>query len=102
MRKALRFIGIFLATVIVTLMLLGVIYEQVGRSRDARNLPPRVGRAVDVGARSINLFCSGEGGPTVVFESGGRGLGYEWVQVQPEVAKFTPASGTTHQRDGDA
>lgn len=91
MRKAIRFIAIFGGTAIVVLLITGVIYEQIGRARDAKRLPPRIGQAVDIGGRTVNLYCSGEGSPTVVFESGGHGLGYEWVQVQPEVAKFTRA-----------
>ena len=90
-RKAIRFIAIFVAAFAVGLVILGLIYEQIGRSHDARRLPPRIGRAVDIGGRTMNIFCSGEGSPAVVFESGGHGLGYEWVQVQPEVAKFTRA-----------
>ena len=91
MRKAVRSIAIYLGTTMLVLLLVGVIYEQIGRSRDRKRLPPRIGEAVDIGGRTINLFCSGEGSPTVVFESGGHGLGYEWIQVQPEVAKFTRA-----------
>ena len=91
MRKTVRFIAIFLATGVVTLLVMGLMYEEVERGRDAKRLPPRIGQAVDIGGRAMNLYCSGEGSPTVVFESGGRGLGYEWVQVQPEVAKFTRA-----------
>jgi len=90
-RQAIRWIAICVGTVVVVLLLGGAIYEQIGRARDARRLPPRIGQAVDIGGRTMNLFCSGEGGPTVVFDSGGQGLGYEWVQVQPEVAKFTRA-----------
>ena len=46
---------------------------------------------MDIGGRSLNIFCSGEGGPTVVFESGVGLSGYSWVFVQREVAKFTRA-----------
>ncbi len=91
MKKTIRFIAILAGTAVSVLLLAGVIYEQIGRARDPKRLPPRIGQAVDIGGRTINLFCSGAGSPTVVFESGGRGLGYEWVQVQPEVAKFTRA-----------
>jgi pimeloyl-ACP methyl ester carboxylesterase len=90
-RKAIRSIAIFLGTLVVVLLLMGLIYESVGRARDAKRLPPRIGQAVDIGGRTMNIFCTGEGSPTVVFESGGHGLGYEWVQVQPEAARFTRA-----------
>ena len=44
---------------------------------------------VDVGGRQIYLTCQGEGSPTVVMESGGRGHSGGWHLVQPFVAGFT-------------
>jgi pimeloyl-ACP methyl ester carboxylesterase len=75
--------------VLVT-VLVGVVYERIGEWRD-RTRFPIVGRRVDIGGRSLNIFCSGEGGPAVVFESGMGLSGYSWVFVQREVAKFTRA-----------
>ena len=70
----------------------GFTYEQAGRSLDERKrLPPQLGRSVDIGSRTLNLYCSGEGSPTVIFESGGNDPGYDWVLVQPKVAGFTRA-----------
>jgi pimeloyl-ACP methyl ester carboxylesterase len=69
----------------------GLTYEQTGRSKDRKMLPPRVGRAVDIGGRSLNLYCSGSGGPTVILEAGGGSAGYGWVLVQPKVAALTRA-----------
>jgi hypothetical protein len=47
---------------LVLLMLFsGFIYEQVGRAEDAKRLPSRVGQAIDVGGRTMNLYCSGRG-----------------------------------------
>jgi len=46
---------------------------------------------VDVGGRRLNLFCLGSGSPTVVFEAGSGRAGWDWFQVQPEVAKRTRA-----------
>jgi pimeloyl-ACP methyl ester carboxylesterase len=71
-------------------LLLGIVYEQVGRRRDRARFP-QIGRSVDIGGRSLNIFCSGAGGPPVIFESGGPGPGLEWEPFQPEVAKFTQA-----------
>ena len=68
----------------------GAVYERVGEWRD-RNRFPIVGHRVDIGGRSLNIFCSGEGGPAVVFESGLGLSGYSWIFVQREVAKFTRA-----------
>ena len=68
---------------------LGFTYEQIGRRQDSRHRF-RIGRAVDVGAYSLNIDCSGSGSPAVILESGGGGYGgYGWRVVQSEVAKFT-------------
>ena len=48
-------------------------------------------RLVDIGGRKLNLFCSGTGSPTVVFESPSGGAGWEWWAVQTKVAARTRA-----------
>ncbi len=48
-------------------------------------------RLVDIGGRKLNLFCSGTGSPTVVFESPSGGAGWEWWAVQMKVAARTRA-----------
>src|SRR5579872_1860221 len=84
----------------------GVLFERAQRARDRERYPP-VGRAVDIGDRTLNLYCSGTGQPTVVFESGARWQfyhtpkamfesgaprpGYSWTAVQREIAKVTTA-----------
>ena len=78
-------------TVLIALVLVaGIVYEQIGRRRDRARFP-QIGRSVDVGGRTLNIFCSGAGAPPVIFESGGPGPGLEWEPFQPEVAKFTQA-----------
>ena len=49
-------------------------------------------RLVDVGAgRKLNLYCIGEGAPTVVFESGLSDWSNTWALIQPAIAKRTRA-----------
>lgn len=72
------------------LILCGSLLERLGGSRDAKELP-QVGRSFDVGGRSLNLYCSGTGGPTVIFESNGGIPGFRWVRLQRDVAQFTRA-----------
>jgi pimeloyl-ACP methyl ester carboxylesterase len=92
-RRVRRF---FVATVkvVALLVLLAVCaafaYERIGAWRDARVLV-QVGRSVDIGGRSLNISCSGTGGPTVVFESGRDAPGYIWTPTQRGVAAFTRA-----------
>src|SRR5690349_3812305 len=76
---------------VVLAALTGWAYEQLGRSLERKRLPPQAGRSIDVGGRTLNIYCSGEGSPAVIFESGGNDPGYDWVLVQPKVAKFTRA-----------
>ena len=69
MRKWIRRILYVFLTLLVLALLGGFTYEQVGRARDASQLPPRVGQAVDMGGRTLNLYCSGQGTPTVILET---------------------------------
>ena len=78
-----------LLSLLVLVLLVGFTYEQVGRARDARHLPPRLGRAVDIGGRTLNLYCSGQGNPTVILETGGNSPGYSLVVQQAKMAAFT-------------
>ncbi len=80
-----------LAVVLLLILAAGFSYEQLGRWHDRKALPPRVGQAVDIGGRSLNLYCSGSGAPSVVLETGGGSVGYAWALVQPKVAAFTRA-----------
>lgn len=91
MGKWFRRIAYALITLLALALLVGFSYEQVGRARDASQLPPRVGQAVDIGGRTLNLYCSGEGTPTVVLETGGNSPGYEWLVLQSKMAGFTRA-----------
>jgi len=68
----------------------GFIYERIGRSNDRKRLPP-IGRSVDIGGRTLNIFCSGTGSPAVILDTGGDNPGLALEQTQAEIAKFTQA-----------
>jgi len=91
MRKWVRRISYVFLTLLVLALLGGFTYEQVGRARDASQLPPRVGQAVDIGGRTLNLYCAGQGTPTVILETGGNSPGYSWLLLQSKMAVFTRA-----------
>lgn len=46
---------------------------------------------VDIGGRKLNMYCTGKGSPTVLFEADGGHAGWDWSAVLPEVAKRTRA-----------
>jgi pimeloyl-ACP methyl ester carboxylesterase len=83
--------GIRLIMILIVLALLGAAtYEQIGAWRDARVLK-QVGRSVDIGGRTLNISCMGEGSPTVVFVTGRTGSGYVWTPTQRGVSSLTRA-----------
>lgn len=79
-----------IAGVIAGALLVGAIYEQVGERRDAARLP-RIGTAVDIGGRTLNIECVGHGTPAVIFDAGAGGPGYLWSDIQTRVANETQA-----------
>jgi pimeloyl-ACP methyl ester carboxylesterase len=89
MRKWVWRISYVLLIFLMLALLWGFAYEQVGRVRGARQLPPRVGQAVDIGGRTLNLDCSGQGTPTVILEPGGNSPGYAQLSLQSKTAGFT-------------
>jgi pimeloyl-ACP methyl ester carboxylesterase len=85
MRRALQGVAIVLLVAAVA----GFTFEQMSRWQDSQHRF-RVGRAVDVGGRTLNIDCAGSGSPAVILEAGGGGYGgYGWRVVQSGVAKFT-------------
>ena len=59
-RRTMRTILKRVALILTLGVVAGMIYEKVGENRDQERFP-RVGRAVDIGGRTLNIYCSGEG-----------------------------------------
>src|SRR2546423_14133559 len=78
----------WIALTAVALIVAGVIYERVGERGDSRSIP-RVGRSIDIGGRSINLSCAGNGSPTGILDSGAGGAGFSWNNIQGQLASLT-------------
>lgn len=70
------------------LALCGAFYQIAAEHRD-RLLFPKSGRSVNVGGFSLNINCTGQGGPTVILDSGLGVPAVGWNPVQPDVARFT-------------
>jgi len=68
----------------------GAIYEQIGARRDGL-AARQVGQSIDIGGRTLNVHCSGDGGPTVIFDGGRLSPGYVWTPAQRGVASFAKA-----------
>ena len=85
-----RFISKWFFVPPVVLLLAGITYEQIGERQDRKRFA-QVGRSVDIGGRSLNIYCSGEGGPAVILDTGGSAPGYGNLLFQREVAQLTRA-----------
>lgn len=75
---------------IAVLVVASAIYQAVETWRDRRRFPPP-GRLVLVNEKQMHIHVTGEGTPSVVFESGMGASCLSWTLVQPEVAQFTRA-----------
>ncbi len=85
-----RIAAIGVAVVFVLASISGVVYERIGE-RDDRERFPQIGQSIDIGGRTLNLFCSGKGSPSVIFETSSHQSGYSWLAIQREVARSTRA-----------
>ena len=73
--------------VLAGLLLLGFVYEQVSRRRDAKRLP--AGEMIDVGGYRLHLTDAGQGGPMVIIIHGAGDSSYSWIYIRKELSKFT-------------
>jgi pimeloyl-ACP methyl ester carboxylesterase len=73
---------------LLALVVAGATYQTVATEIDQRTYPPP-GELVDVNGHLMHIDCIGEGGPTVVLESGLGTMSADWANVQPEVAQAT-------------
>lgn len=79
-----------LALVLALIGVSGVTFEEIGRNRD-RQRYDQIGESVNVGGRTMNISCLGQGRTSVVFDTYGHQSGYSWIAVQHELAKYTRA-----------
>jgi pimeloyl-ACP methyl ester carboxylesterase len=61
------------------------------RSAPGDEIYLRAGRIVAADGAKLNLYCTGSGSPTVLFDSGHQDWAPAWAVVQPQVSKWTRA-----------
>ncbi|WP_157778815.1 alpha/beta fold hydrolase [Massilia violaceinigra] len=66
-------------------------FAQAPAAPDTQLAFSHANQMVDIGGRRLNLYCSGSGANTVIFDSPSGMGGWVWHAVQPEVAKQTRA-----------
>jgi pimeloyl-ACP methyl ester carboxylesterase len=81
-----------LLALVAAVAILGLCYQAIGSGADARRFPQQ-GKSVSLGPAFNNLLlnidCRGQGGPTVILDSGLGVPAVGWNPVETEVAKFT-------------
>jgi pimeloyl-ACP methyl ester carboxylesterase len=83
LRRTVRILLVFL----LVLAGAGFLYENVSEARD-RRFNPMPGRRFDVGGFKMHIDCDGQGGPSIILESGLGDTYVSWRKVQPQIAKF--------------
>ena len=77
-----------LCSLIVVTALTGAAYQSVATRRDLAVTPPP-GQLVDIGGYRLHLWCTGNGAPAVILDTGLGGSSAGWYFVQPDAARFT-------------
>ena len=77
-----------LCGLIVVTALTGATYQWLATRKDLAATPPP-GRLVDIGGYRLHLWCTGDGAPAVILDTGLGGSSADWGFVQPDVARFT-------------
>ncbi len=68
--------------------LTGATYQWLATRNELAATPPP-GHLVDIGGYRLHLWCTGEGAPAVILDTGLGGSTPGWGFVQPDVARFT-------------
>jgi pimeloyl-ACP methyl ester carboxylesterase len=89
-RRLTRVIAGVAGVLVMLALFAAAAYEQIEAWRDGPVLK-QVGHSVDIGGRTLNIHCVGQGSPTVVLVSARLAPGYVWMPTQRGVAAFTRA-----------
>ncbi len=83
-KRGLKWLGISL----LLLLILGFTYQTIATQVDKSTYPVR-GQLYNVNGHQMNIYCTGEGSPTVILEAGGVANSLWWYRVQGELAQHT-------------
>lgn len=77
-----------LCSLLVAMGFTGATYQWVATRKELAATPPP-GRLIDVGGHRLHVWCTGDGSPAVILDTGLGGSSAGWGFVQPGVARFT-------------
>jgi pimeloyl-ACP methyl ester carboxylesterase len=73
---------------LIVVTITGATYQWFATRRDLA-ATPAPGHLIDIGGYRLHLWCTGDGAPAVILDTGLGGSTPGWGFVQPEVARFT-------------
>lgn len=82
-------IGLPFVRILIAALAAAAVQAATAAPDDAIYLRP--GQLVEADGARLNLYCTGSGSPTVVFDAGHQDWAPAWAVVQPEVSKWTRA-----------
>jgi pimeloyl-ACP methyl ester carboxylesterase len=94
-KRGLKWFGIAL----IALVLLGVAYQTIATEIDRRTYSPR-GQLYTVNGHQMHIYCTGEGSPTVILQSGATAESLWWYWVQNQLAQHTRVCAYDRSRLG--
>ncbi len=81
-RRWVKRILLGLLVLLVLLVVVGAIYEALGRKNAQEKYPPP-GKLVDIGGRKMHIDCRGTGSPTVILQIGPRHRRHDRLDAGP-------------------
>jgi pimeloyl-ACP methyl ester carboxylesterase len=81
-------IFVVLGAFLIVAALSGATYQWLATRKELAATPPP-GHLVDIGGYRLHLWCTGDGAPAVILDTGLGGSSADWGFVQPDVARFT-------------
>jgi pimeloyl-ACP methyl ester carboxylesterase len=81
-------IVVVLGAFVIVATLSGGTYQWLATRKDLV-ATPAPGHLVDIGGYRLHLWCTGDGAPAVILDTGLGGSSADWGFVQPDVARFT-------------
>ena len=81
-------IFVVLGAFLIVAALSGATYQWLATRKELAATPPP-GRLVDIGGYRLHVWCTGDGAPAVILDTGLGGSSADWGFVQPDVARFT-------------
>ena len=85
-RLRLVLVGLAFSTILMAVA--GAIFQSLSAARD-RHVYSMPGQLVDVETHKMHIYCSGQGTPAVILDSGQGDIFTSWREVQPRIASFT-------------